>query len=117
MPWRLFPPRQGDYGQRMRTESIAYEVTGQSYVGYAAYPDHANGAGVLIAGEGTGLGTPVKERAHALAELGSAAFALDYIGEGRVLTEVPAMVARLTELRADLDHVRALGRAGLAQLI
>jgi dienelactone hydrolase len=117
MPWRLFPPRQGDYGQRMRTESIAYEVTGQRYVGYAAYPDRANGAGVLIAGEGTGLGTQVKERAHALAELGYAAFALDYIGEGRVLTEVPAMVARLTALRADLDHVRALGRAGLAQLI
>jgi len=101
----------------MRTESIPYEVKGEAYVGYVAYPEQANGAGVLIAGEGSGLGAQVKERAHRLAELGYVAFALDYVGEGRVLAEVPAMMARLQVLRADLDHVRALGRAGLAELV
>ena len=101
----------------MRTESIPYEVRGERYVGYVAYPDQASGAGVLIAGEGSGLGPQVKERAHALAELGYVAFALDYVGEGKVLVEVPAMMARLAALRADLDHVRALGRAGLDQLL
>jgi len=101
----------------MRTESIPYEVKGEAYVGYVAYPDRANGVGVLIAGEGSGLGAQVKERAHRLAELGYVAFALDYVGEGRVLVEVPAMMARLQVLRADLDHVRTLGRAGLAELV
>ena len=68
----------------MTTESIPYEVRGDRYVGYLALPDEGrhNGAGVLIAGEGSGLGPQVKERAHRLAELGYAAFALDYVGEG-----------------------------------
>ena len=101
----------------MRTESIAYEVRGERYVGYLAQPDRANGAGVLIAGEGTGLGPQVKQRAHQLAELGYVAFALDYVGDGKVLTDVPAMMARLGVLRADLPYVRELGRAALGQLV
>ena len=111
-------PRDAKTAQ-MQTESIAYDVRGSSYLGYLARPDQGNenGAGVLIAGEGGGLGPQVKERAQRLAELGYVAFALDYIGEGKVLPDVATMMARLALLRADLGHVRALGRAGLAQLV
>ena len=102
----------------MKTESISYTLLGKNYVGYLARPDAGSkSAGVLIAGEGSGLGPQVKERAHQLAELGYVAFALDYLGDGEVLSGMPAMMERLGALRADLEHVRALGRAGLAQLV
>ncbi len=101
----------------MKTESISYVVAGKTHVGYLARPDAGGSKGVLIAGEGSGLGPQVKERAHQLAELGYVAFALDYLGDGEVLSGMPAMMERLGALRADLDHVRALGRAGLAQLV
>jgi dienelactone hydrolase len=102
----------------MKAEHIAYDVRGRTYVGHLARPDAGGArAGVLIAGEGSGLGTQVKERAHQLAELGYVALAIDYLGGGEVLTTMPAMMERLGALRADLDHVRELGRAGLAQLV
>lgn len=102
----------------MHTESIDYEVRGSRYVGYLARPtEGARGAGVLIAGEGGGLGPQVKQRANDLAELGYVAFALDYIGNGEVLSGMGPMMERLGKLRADLEHVRDLGRAGLAQLV
>ena len=103
----------------MHTESITYEVAGTTYVGYLAVDPATTGRrpGVLIGHEGNGLGPQVKDRAHRLAELGYVAFAVDYIGGGEVLTELPAMMAKLGTLRADLDHVRTLARAGLDVLI
>lgn len=102
----------------MRTDTIAYAVAGTTYVGYLALPDATTTpcAGVLIAHEGPGLGPQVKARAHQLAELGYVAFAVDYIGGGEVLSDMPSMMKRLGALRADLDHVRALAAAGLAIL-
>ena len=102
----------------MHTESISYEVAGTTYVGYLAV-DPSNSErrpGVLICHEGNGLGPQVKDRAHRLAELGYVAFAVDYIGGGEVLGDLPSMMAKLGQLRGDLDHVRALGAAGLAVL-
>ena len=99
----------------MHTESIAYDVAGTTYVGYLASTT-SNGAGVLICHEGNGLGPQVKDRAHQLAELGYVAFAVDYIGGGEVLADIPSMMAKLGTLRSDPAHVRALGRAGLAVL-
>jgi dienelactone hydrolase len=101
----------------MKTESISYDVLGKTYVGYLARPEGGARAGVLIAGEGSGLGPQVKERARQLAELGYVAFALDYLGGGEVLVGMPQMMERLGALRGDLEHVRALGRAGLARLV
>ncbi len=101
----------------MRTEAISYDVGGVTYVGYLALPDgDGTRAGVLIAHEGNGLGPQVKVRAHQLAELGYVAFAVDYIGGGEVLADMPSMIAKLGTLRADPDAVRTLAKAGLAVL-
>jgi len=103
----------------VHTESISYDVAGTQYIGYLAVePGRSERRpGVLICHEGNGLGPQVKDRANRLAELGYVAFAVDYIGGGEVLTDMPSMMAKLGALRGDLDHVRALGRAGLDVLL
>ncbi len=101
----------------MNTESITYEVAGVTYMGYLARPARADRRpGILICHEGSGLGPQVKERAHQLAELGYVAFAVDYLGGGQVMADMASMMAKLGQLRGHPDHVRALGRAGLAVL-
>ena len=102
----------------MHTEAISYDVAGTTYIGYLAQPDRGagTGAGVLICHEGNGLGPQVKDRAHQLAELGYIAFAVDYIGGGQVIPDLPTMMAKLGALRGDPAGVRRLGRAGLAVL-
>lgn len=101
----------------MKTEPIAYDVDGKRYVGYLATPEgDAVSAGVLVAGEGSGLGPQVKQRCHQLAELGYVAFAVDYLGDGQILSDMATMLARLGELRGDIPRVRRMARAGLAQL-
>ena len=102
----------------MHTESIAYDVSGATHVGYLATPDTSRAArpAVLICHEGPGLGPQVKERAHQLAGLGYIAFALDYVGGGEVLPDLAAMQARLGPLRGDPALVRKLGRVGLSVL-
>lgn len=102
----------------MHTEAISYEVAGTTYVGYLAVePGGARRPGVLVCHEGTGLHAEVKHRCHRLVELGYVAFAVDYIGGGRVIEDLTEMTAKLATLRADLDHTRALGRAGLELLL
>jgi dienelactone hydrolase len=103
----------------VHTESITYNVAGTDYVGYLAFDDTRSGRrpGILICHEGNGLHAEVKARAHRLVELGYVAFAVDYIGGGRVMTEMAETMAKLAALRGDVDHVRALGRAGLEQLV
>ena len=103
----------------MHTESIAYDCAGTRYVGYLAVDDARSGArpGVLICPEGNGLHKEAKARAHRLAERGYVAFAVDYVGEGRVLTEMSEMMTRLGVLRADLDATRALGNRALDVLL
>ena len=101
----------------MHTEAIAYDVDGTHYLGYLAQPDDATARpAVLIAHEGNGLGPQVKERAHQLAELGYIVFAVDYVGGGEVLKDLPSMMARLGALRGEPGKVRKLARAGLAIL-
>jgi dienelactone hydrolase len=105
------------YRRAVHTESITYAIDGEPHVGYLAEPDdEAPRAGVLVCHEGNGLGPQVKERAHQLAALGYTAFALDYLGGGRVLTDLPSMMAVLGTLRGDIARVRRLARAGLAIL-
>jgi dienelactone hydrolase len=101
----------------MRTEAISYDVAGATYIGYLAIPDgDGKRAGVLIGSEGSGLGPQVKHRAHQLAELGYVAFAADYIGNGEILTDMPAMIAKLGKLRENPEHVRALAAAAFGIL-
>lgn len=103
----------------MHTESIRYTVAGTEYIGYLATDrtTTARRPGILVCHEGNGLGPQVKDRVHRLAELGYVAFAVDYIGGGQVLGDMPTMMAALGKLRADIDHVRALAQAGLEVLL
>jgi dienelactone hydrolase len=96
---------------------IEYSANGRTMTGRLALPEGTGQRpGVLIAHEGNGLDEFQRSRPERLAELGYVAFALDYHGGGHVYTDPQEMLARLSELGGDLDHVRALGRAGLKVL-
>lgn len=71
----------------MRTTEIAYSAGGRRYVGFLAVDDGVAGArpGVLIGPEATGLSDVTRAVALRLAALGYAAYAFDFLGEGRVL--------------------------------
>jgi dienelactone hydrolase len=95
---------------------VEYTVDG-TMIGWLALPDGTGQRpGVLIAHEANGLDEFQQTRPERLAELGYVAFAVDYHGGRRVYSDPQEMFARLDEL-ADLDHVRALGRAGLDVLL
>ena len=101
----------------MLTE-IPYEAGGQTMVGTVALPE---GDGpfpaVLIAHEGNGLDDFQKQRTQRFADLGYAAFSLDYHGDGRPLTERDAINARLTTLMDDTQLCRSVATAGLDVLL
>lgn len=102
----------------MHTESIAYEADGARRVGYLAV-DRARGGrrpGILIAHEAGGLSDVVKARAERLAGLGYVAFALDYVGDGRVLTNADESRALIAGYAAAPERIRAIGRASLDRL-
>lgn len=96
---------------------VEYDVDGVQMIGRLAVPEGTGQRpGVLIAHEGNGLDEFQRSRPERLAELGYIAFALDYYGGRHVYPDPAQMLARLNELGNDLDHVRALGRAGLGVL-
>ncbi len=99
----------------MATEVIEYQVQDMTAVGLLATPDgNDKRPGVLVCHEGPGLGTHVKNVTRRIAdELGYVAFALDYIGNGEILSGMPDVMARLGPLMADPFKTRALGQAGL----
>lgn len=97
---------------------IEYGADGTTMVGRLALP---GGSGkrpaVLIAHDGPGLTDHQRGRADRLAELGYVAFALDYHGGGRFISDPDEMLARLGELGADPGRTRAIGFAGLEVLL
>jgi dienelactone hydrolase len=97
---------------------VEYESVAGTMRGRLALPD-GDGVrpAVLIAHEGPGLDNFQRDRAGTFAELGYVAFALDYHGDGRMMRDMEEMVARLDMLRADVDQLRAIGRAGLGVLL
>lgn len=97
---------------------VTYQADGREMVGRLALPaGDGPCAGVLIAHEGNGLDDVQKARPSTFAELGYAAFAMDYHGGGRPLTDRDAINERLTALSDDPDRARAIGRAGLEVLL
>lgn len=86
--------------------------------GYLAWDDAHAGPrpGVLVAHAWMGLGEYEKRRAHELAALGYAAFALDVYGKG-VRAENPEEAGKLaTVYKSDRDLMRRRARAGLDEL-
>src|ERR1700733_2442022 len=110
----------GRYGAPMATtRDITYEADGRTMIGTLALPDGTDTdtdqrPGVLVCHEGPGLDDHAGGRAARLAdELGYVAFALDYHGDGKPITDRDQMMARLGELRSDPARPFAVGTAGL----
>jgi dienelactone hydrolase len=100
------------------TRDVEYEAEGTIMIGRLAVPDgQGKRPAVLIAHEGPGLDDHQRDRAGHFAELGYVAFALDYHGGGRVMTDRAEMMTRLAVLAADPELTRRLGRAGLDMLV
>ena len=87
-------------------------------IGRLALPDGSDRRpAVLIAHEGNGLDEFQKTRADRFAELGYVAFALDYHGGGRPLTDRVRINERLDRLSNDPPFARRVAAAGLAVLL
>jgi dienelactone hydrolase len=102
----------------MRIEDIEYTAGGTRMVGHLAIDDERAGSrpGVLVCHEGFGLDEHAKGRAERLAGLGYAAFALDYLGDGKPPGREVAM-ERLGAMMGDPEMIREVARAGLSILL
>lgn len=98
----------------MKILDIDYEADGIRMVGYYAVAGSGTTKrpGVLIAPSGPGLGDHAKGRARALAELGYAAFAMDYHGGGRLLPPGTDIFAVIRSYMVD-GAIRVRARAAL----
>lgn len=101
----------------VRTADIDCQVGGSTMIGRLALPE-ADGPrpAVLIAHDGNGLDDFQKRRPDRFAELGYVAFALDYFGEGKPISDEEAEV-RCQELWFAPERIRALAGAGLDVLL
>ena len=102
----------------MKTEDIEYHADGARLVGYLAVDDSKPGGrpGVLVAPEGGGLVDLTKSIARRLAEAGYAAFAMDYYGDGKPLSDLNEAMPRIMAFMADPSGIRARAAAALAVL-
>lgn len=97
----------------MHTELIEYTADGARRVGFFAASGTGKRPGVLIAHEASGVTELNKQRAVRLAELGYAAFVLDYVGDGTVLEDRDTSMALVGALAEAPDRTRAIARASL----
>jgi dienelactone hydrolase len=99
------------------TTDVEYAVEGTRMIGRLALPDSDDcRPAVLIAHDGSGLDNYQKGRAARFAELGYVAFALDYHGAGRPISEEEA-ASRCQELWFAPERIRVLAAAGLEVLL
>jgi dienelactone hydrolase len=100
---------------QMRTQDIAYDADGAHMIGQYVVDDSTSTrrAGVLVCHEGPGLTEHTKKIAARLAGLGYAAFAMDYHGGGKPLTDPAEMRLRIGAWMADSTGIRARATAAL----
>lgn len=91
---------------------VTYQVNGQPYEGYYISPSD-NAPFVLLMHDWDGLTDYEIKRAHMLADLGYAVFALDLFGEGVRPTEVKDKRQHTGELYKDRERMRALMNGAL----
>jgi dienelactone hydrolase len=102
----------------MRTEDIEHHADGARLVGYLAVDDSRSGKrpGVLVAPEGGGLVDLTKSIARRLAEAGYVAFAMDYYGDGKPLSDRNEVMPRINAFIAEPSTIRARAAGALAVL-
>jgi dienelactone hydrolase len=103
----------------MKTQDIEYHADGARLVGYLAVDDAKAGKrpGIIVAHEGGGLTDHAKNSARRLAEAGYIAFALDYYGDGKPLTDMAEVMPRLGKWMADPTGIRVRAHAALEVLM
>ena len=103
----------------MHTQDIEYHADGVRLVGHRALDETRTGKrpGVLVAHEGFGLSEHAKGAAQRLAEAGYVAFALDYHGDGKPLSDIGEVMRRIQNWMADPDGSLARSRAALEVLV
>ncbi|HZZ90374.1 MAG TPA: dienelactone hydrolase family protein [Caulobacteraceae bacterium] len=103
----------------MKTQDIEYHADGARLVGFLAVDETKSGQrpGIIVAHEGGGLTDHAKNVAKRLAEAGYVAFALDYYGDGKPLTDMAEVMPRLGKWFADPTGIRVRARAALEVLM
>jgi dienelactone hydrolase len=97
---------------------VAYDVDERSMVGRLVVPDRDGPLpGVLVIPGGPGLSDFELGQARQLADLGYVAFAADYHGGGRFVTDRDEIGARVGELSADPERAATIANAGLEVLL
>src|SRR3954451_10083242 len=102
----------------MKTEDIEYHADGARLVGTLFVDDAKPGKrpGVLVAPEGGGLVDLTKAIARRLAEAGYVAFAMDYYGDGKPLSDRNEVMPRINAFMAEPSTIRARATGALAVL-
>jgi dienelactone hydrolase len=102
----------------MQTTDIEYHAAGQRFVGYLAVDEGRAGKrpGVLVCHEGGGLADLTKSIARRLADLGYVAFAMDYHGDGKPMTDMAQVMPRLGALLAPPAPIREIATTALKVL-
>jgi dienelactone hydrolase len=102
----------------LKTQDIEYHADGARLVGYLAVDEARSGKrpGVLVAPEGGGLADLTKTIARRLAELGYVAFAMDYYGDGKPLTDRAQVMPKIEAFIAEPSTIRARAAEALAVL-
>jgi dienelactone hydrolase len=93
-------------------EFIAYDVNGEPYEGYYVSPS-PNAPLILLVHDWDGLTDYEVKRAHMLADMGYAVFAVDLFGAGVRPTEIKDKRQHTGELYKDREKMRTLLRAAL----
>jgi len=93
----------------IQTETLNYEVNGESFTGYMAYDDEAKGKrpGVLVVHEWWGHNEFARNQAEKLAAEGYTAFALDMYGSGKLAEHPEDAQQFMKEATRDMDQVKA----------
>jgi dienelactone hydrolase len=100
------------------TREVRYDVDGLNMIAHLAQPDNLGPwPAVLIGHDGVGLDEYQRQRADDLAAHGYLALAMDYHGGETFFDRPDAMLARVLPLMADVERMRAIGRAALDILL
>lgn len=102
----------------LKTESVTYDVNGESFTGYFAYDDEVSGKrpGILVVHEWWGHNTFARKQAERLADMGYTAFALDMYGSGKVAQHPDDAMAFMKAAMSNPDAVEARFMAAMSVL-